>query len=348
MKKAVDHTLHEFSVDPHRQGHAGDGRRRHGRGLWQPDAPQGMRRHHDSRCAPDPDPAVGRRPDQGHREGDPDREPGLQSDRRRQDRAHSAAGHEPRAPPGIRQDRLAWPRRAGCTCATSGATRSRPSRRPSCPRTRASAWRRTSRPRPTRRSRTSTTTSPHKEKELLGSVSGGGMLTPETPDGSSSSSAPACSRPGSAGSTAARIAASARRSPGSGGGAEVLVVSSGAIGLGMGGSGLTGARRTAKKQACAAVGQSLLMETWQAGFAPHGITVAQVLLTHEDLRIRAATSGQGDAAAGDRLRRRPDHQRERHGQRRRDQGFGDNDTLSAMVASLVEADYLLILSTAPG
>src|ERR1035441_8472444 len=64
-------------------------------------------------------------------------------------------------------------------------------------------------------------------------------------------------------------------------------VLSGAGGLGMGRLAL--ARRpheTAKKQALAAVGQSLLMETWQAGFAPHGITVAQVLLTHEDLRAR--------------------------------------------------------------
>ena len=135
-------------------------------------------------------------------------------------------------------------------------------------------------------------------------------------------------------------------------GTEVLVVSSGAIGLGMGRLGLT--RRptgTAKKQACAAVGQSLLMETWQAGFAPHGITVAQVLLTHEDLRARARHLGvketlaqvigygavpiinENDAVSAAEIA----------GIR-----FGDNDTLSAMVASLVRAEFLLILSTAPG
>src|SRR5476651_939565 len=75
-------------------------------------------------------------------------------------------------------------------------------------------------------------------------------------------------------------------------GTEVIVVSSGAVGLGMGRLGLK--RRpseTALKQACAAVGQSLLMQTWQAGFDPHGITVAQVLLTHEDLRARARYLG---------------------------------------------------------
>jgi glutamate 5-kinase len=132
-------------------------------------------------------------------------------------------------------------------------------------------------------------------------------------------------------------------------GTEVYVVSSGAVGLGMGRLALT--RRpsdTARKQACAAVGQSLLMETWQAGFAPHGITVAQVLLTHEDLRARARYLGvketlsqligygavpiinENDAVSAAEIR------------------FGDNDTLSAMVASLVGAQFLLILSTAPG
>ncbi len=132
-------------------------------------------------------------------------------------------------------------------------------------------------------------------------------------------------------------------------GTEVIVVSSGAVGLGMGRLAL--ARRpadTAKKQALAAVGQSLLMETWQAGFTPHGITVAQVLLTHEDLRARARYLGvketlaqviaygavpiinENDAVSAAEIR------------------FGDNDILSAMVASLLGAQFLLILSTAPG
>ena len=59
-------------------------------------------------------------------------------------------------------------------------------------------------------------------------------------------------------------------------GTEIIVVSSGAVGLGMGRLGLKKRPgEVAKKQACAAVGQSLLMQTWQAGFAPHGITVAR-------------------------------------------------------------------------
>jgi glutamate 5-kinase len=132
-------------------------------------------------------------------------------------------------------------------------------------------------------------------------------------------------------------------------GTEVIVVSSGAVGLGMAALGLAKRPKDlAKKQACAAVGQSRLMQTWQAGFAPHRLTVAQVLLTHDDLRVRARYLGvqetlrqligygtipvinENDTVSAAEIK------------------FGDNDTLSAMVASLVEANHLVILSTAPG
>ena len=132
-------------------------------------------------------------------------------------------------------------------------------------------------------------------------------------------------------------------------GTEVIVVSSGAVGLGMGRLRLEKKPKIiAKKQACAAVGQSLLMETWQRAFTPHGLTVAQVLLTHEDLRVRERHLGvketlrelvaygtvpvinENDTVSAAEIK------------------VGDNDTLSAMVASLVEADHLVILSTAPG
>lgn len=132
-------------------------------------------------------------------------------------------------------------------------------------------------------------------------------------------------------------------------GSEVIVVSSGAVGLGMGRLKLEKKPKViSKKQACAAVGQSLLMQTWQRAFDPHQLTVAQVLLTHEDLRVRdrhlgvKETLGQlvaygtipvineNDTVSAAEIK------------------VGDNDTLSAMVASLVEADYLVILSTAPG
>ena len=132
-------------------------------------------------------------------------------------------------------------------------------------------------------------------------------------------------------------------------GTEVIVVSSGAVGLGMGRLGLKKRpAEVAKKQACAAVGQSLLMQTWQRGFEPHALTVAQVLLTHDDLRERARHLGvkaslqaildcgaipiinENDTVSAAEIK------------------FGDNDTLSALVASMVGAQYLVILSTAPG
>jgi glutamate 5-kinase len=136
-------------------------------------------------------------------------------------------------------------------------------------------------------------------------------------------------------------------------GTEVIVVSSGAVGLGMGRLGLKKRPAdVAKKQACAAVGQSLLMQTWQAGFAPHGLTAAQVLLTHEDLRSRdrylsvaktlesllaygtVPVINENDTVSAAEIQALLK--------------FGDNDTLSAMVASFAHAQYLFILSTAPG
>lgn len=133
---------------------------------------------------------------------------------------------------------------------------------------------------------------------------------------------------------------------------EVIIVSSGAIGLGLGVLKLSRRPRdTAKKQACAAVGQSLLMETWQRAFAPHELTVAQVLLTHEDIRSRSRYLGvkacleqildygavpvinENDTVSSAEIQ---------------EVRFGDNDTLSALVASLTQAQYLVILSTAPG
>jgi glutamate 5-kinase len=132
-------------------------------------------------------------------------------------------------------------------------------------------------------------------------------------------------------------------------GTEVIVVSSGAVGLGMGRLALS--RRpteVARKQALAAVGQSLLMETWQKGFAPHGITVAQVLLTHEDLRARERYLGVKETLAQVIGYGAVPIVNENDAVSAAEIKFGDNDTLSAMVASLVGAEFLLILSTAPG
>ena len=132
-------------------------------------------------------------------------------------------------------------------------------------------------------------------------------------------------------------------------GTEVIIVSSGAVGLGMGILKLKQRPKdVSKKQACAAIGQSLLMQTWQSGFAPHQLTVAQVLLTHEDLRGRARF-----LAVKETLRQLIGYGtipviNENDTVSAAEIKFGDNDTLSAMVASLVEAQHLVILSTAPG
>jgi len=136
-------------------------------------------------------------------------------------------------------------------------------------------------------------------------------------------------------------------------GCEVIVVSSGAVGLGMGRLGLTRKpKEVTKKQACAAVGQSLLMQTWQEGFDRHKLTVAQVLLTREDLRERSrflsvkATLRQLVAYGTIPIINENDtvSAAEINAMLK----FGDNDTLGAMVAALIEADHLVILSTAPG
>lgn len=136
-------------------------------------------------------------------------------------------------------------------------------------------------------------------------------------------------------------------------GTQVIVVSSGAIGLGMGRLGLRRRpQEIAKKQACAAVGQGLLMETWERAFAPFEITVAQVLLTHEDLRVRERYVAVNDTLeqllAYDVVPIINENDTVSAAEIRAMLKFGDNDTLAALVASAMRAQHLVILSTAPG
>jgi glutamate 5-kinase len=132
-------------------------------------------------------------------------------------------------------------------------------------------------------------------------------------------------------------------------GTEVFIVSSGAIGFGMKAIGLAQRpKELKKKQACAAIGQSLLMKSWQEGFAPHEVTVAQVLLTHDDLRV-----SERSLAVQETLRQLVAYGavpviNENDTVSTAEIQFGDNDTLAAMVASLVKAEHLFIVSTAPG
>ena len=129
----------------------------------------------------------------------------------------------------------------------------------------------------------------------------------------------------------------------------VVVVSSGAIGAGLAARRLTERPRSMpEKQATAAIGQPILMEAYEAAFRAHALMVAQILLTREDfadrrryLNARNTISvllengavpviNENDTVAVDEIR------------------LGDNDTLSAMVANLIGADLLVILSDIDG
>lgn len=132
-------------------------------------------------------------------------------------------------------------------------------------------------------------------------------------------------------------------------GVEAVIVSSGAIALGMKRLGLgTRPASIPERQAVAAVGQGSLMSSYDAAFGRHGQLVAQVLLTHDDLASRqrflnarntlmtllrlsiCPVINENDTVATEELK------------------FGDNDALSALVTNLVEADLLVILTDIDG
>lgn len=142
-------------------------------------------------------------------------------------------------------------------------------------------------------------------------------------------------------------------------GKEVLLVSSGAVGLGREQLGLARKPRSlADKQACAAVGQGHLMALYQEGFARLGIVAAQVLLTEHDfanrrsyLNLRATLErllalgavpviNENDTVSTVELESRDEFSTT--------PVFGDNDKLSALVAGGVDADALLLLSDVDG
>jgi glutamate 5-kinase len=151
------------------------------------------------------------------------------------------------------------------------------------------------------------------------------------------------------GADPARIAALAGAIAGARAGREIVLVTSGAIAIGMARLGLAERPRSIpEKQAAAAVGQSALMWQWEAAFERHGLAVGQVLLTAHDIRDRArylnarntllALLGfsvlpivnENDTVAVDEIK------------------VGDNDNLSALVASLIEADLVVLLTDVDG
>ncbi|MFC4561229.1 glutamate 5-kinase [Nocardiopsis mangrovi] len=128
-------------------------------------------------------------------------------------------------------------------------------------------------------------------------------------------------------------------------GTEIVLVSSGAMAAGIGPMGLPARPRDlATQQAAASVGQGLLIAHYTRAFAGHGLTAAQVLLTVEDLMRRVQHRNARRA-----LRRLLDIGavpiiNENDTVATHEIRFGDNDRLAALVAHLLRADALLLLS----
>ena len=140
-------------------------------------------------------------------------------------------------------------------------------------------------------------------------------------------------------------------------GKEVILITSGAVGLGRKRLGLEGTTGTALKQACAAIGQGKLMSIYEGGFDTYGLVAAQILLTEDDFSIRTRylslrttlnkllelgvipVINQNDTVSNIEVDPRYEHMQV---------CFSDNDKLSALVASELDADLLLILSDVDG
>lgn len=132
-------------------------------------------------------------------------------------------------------------------------------------------------------------------------------------------------------------------------GRSVTLVSSGAIALGFKKLGYRSRpKEMAKLQASAAAGQSLLMRAYEEAFSKHGILPAQVLLTHADLADRTRANN-ARAALSELLQQRAVPILNENDSVAVDEiKFGDNDQLSSLVAPLVDADLLVLLSDIPG
>ena len=132
-------------------------------------------------------------------------------------------------------------------------------------------------------------------------------------------------------------------------GVPVVLVSSGAVALGVGELGGRARRRgVGDLQAASAVGQTLLQDLWRAAFAAHGLRTAQVLLTEADVHRRVsyvnarrtlrrligwdvvAVVNENDSTATEEIT------------------FGDNDALAAQVAIMLQARMLVLLSDVDG
>jgi glutamate 5-kinase len=130
---------------------------------------------------------------------------------------------------------------------------------------------------------------------------------------------------------------------------EVLIVSSGAIALGVRRLRLPGRpHELPALQAAAAVGQSRLMQHWEHAFAVHDIAIGQVLVTHDDLGDRRRF-----LSARLTLRALLDHGvvpiiNENDTVATEEIKFGDNDQLAGLVVNLISADVLVMLTDVEG
>jgi glutamate 5-kinase len=132
-------------------------------------------------------------------------------------------------------------------------------------------------------------------------------------------------------------------------GRQIILVSSGAVSAGLQALGLKRSPKSMPhKQAAAAVGQTRLIQAYQGWFQEEGITVGQILLTHDDVHHRTRflnarntifalldrgvlpIVNENDTVSVEEIR------------------FGDNDTLSSLIATMVEADLLIILTDVDG
>jgi glutamate 5-kinase len=141
---------------------------------------------------------------------------------------------------------------------------------------------------------------------------------------------------------------------------QIVLVSSGAVGLGRGWLGLHPSRLKdmATKQACAAVGQSLLMEAYKRLFGAYGVKIAQVLLTEEDFsnwrrysnlrRTMEKLIGFGVLPIVNENDTVSTAELETVGDSSRSAAFSDNDRLAALVMSGLEADALILLTNVDG
>jgi len=133
------------------------------------------------------------------------------------------------------------------------------------------------------------------------------------------------------------------------GGREVVLVSSGAVAMGVKRLSMSGRpQSTPALQAAAAVGQSRLLQAYESAFSSHGLAVAQVLLTHAGLSDR--TRYLNARSAIDALLALPTVPviNENDTVSTAEIEFGDNDQLASMVAPLVGADVLVLLTDVAG